>query len=243
MFLLLWLLPLATASCSGGRSWEDYGPSDLQGSRPIAFDVGGSRVEGRLFGDGNKGVVLVHGFGVDQRAWFTFAHTLAGEGYTVLTFDSRGYCPGGQGGCSEGSQGIDNRWEEVVSAVEFLRELPVSSVSLVGSSLGGTASLEAAATLKTEPVAAVITLSSPTLTISRAVLQEISGGKLFVAGAGDATAPASARQFYDWSDTPRRIAIVDSDSHGASLLWSDRAAEVRRLLLEHLSEYASAKPK
>ena len=77
-------------------------PPDLSGSRAVTFESrDGVTLEGRLFGDGSTGVVLSHMRPADQRSWFAFANRLADEGYLVLTYDFRGYCPGGEGGCSQ----------------------------------------------------------------------------------------------------------------------------------------------
>lgn len=49
-------------------------------------------LDGRVFGDGPTGVILVHMRPSDQTAWFPYATKLAETGdFTVLTFDFRGY--------------------------------------------------------------------------------------------------------------------------------------------------------
>ena len=68
------------------------------GSEEITFPASdGVMLSGRLFGpdDGSAGVVLAHMFPSDQSAWFAFAERLGQEGYRVLTFNFRGYCPVG----------------------------------------------------------------------------------------------------------------------------------------------------
>ena len=62
-------------------------------------------------------------------------------GYRVLTFDFRGYCPGGDAGCSEGEKNIPAIWQDVEGAVAALRSKGVTRLALVGASMGGTASL------------------------------------------------------------------------------------------------------
>lgn len=55
----------------------------------------GVRIEGRLFGKGDVGVVLAHG-NVEggQASWFSFPRILSDDGYRVLTVNLRGFCPG-----------------------------------------------------------------------------------------------------------------------------------------------------
>ena len=136
-------------------------PPDLSGSRPVTFESrDGVTLEGRLFGDGSTGVVLSHMQPADQRSWFAFANRLADQGYLVLTYDFRGYCPGGEGGCSQGELQIPAIWQDVLGAMDFIRSQGATTVALVGASMGGTASLVAAGQEGTD-VAVVITLSAP----------------------------------------------------------------------------------
>ncbi len=97
-------------------------PPDLSGSRAVTFESrDGVTLEGRLFGDGSTGVVLSHMQPADQRSWFAFANRLADDGYVVLTYDFRGYCPGGDGGCSQGELQISAIWQDVLGAMDFIR--------------------------------------------------------------------------------------------------------------------------
>ncbi|HEU4831977.1 MAG TPA: hypothetical protein VFU18_04640 [Actinomycetota bacterium] len=57
--------------------------------------AGGVRLEGRVFGSGDVGVVLGHMRPGDQSQWLGFVALLADRGYMVLTYDRRGVCPGG----------------------------------------------------------------------------------------------------------------------------------------------------
>ncbi len=59
-------------------------------------------LNGNIFGSGNKWVILSHMYPTDQTSWFEFAEILILEedGYSVLTYDFRGY------GKSGGSQDI-----------------------------------------------------------------------------------------------------------------------------------------
>ena len=171
-------------------------PPDLSGSRAVTFESrDGVTLEGRLFGDGSTGVVLSHMRPADQRSWFAFANRLADQGYLVLTYDFRGYCPGGDGGCSQGDLQISAIWQDVLGAMDFVRSQGATTVALVGASMGGTASLVAAAQEGSD-AAVVVTLSAPVsiegLDADAAVLQRVDANKLFIAGLGDASASSRA---------------------------------------------------
>ena len=117
------------------------------GSEEITFPASdGVTLSGRLFGpgEGSAGVVLAHMFPSDQSAWFAFAERLRQRGYRVLTFNFRGFCPGGDAGCSQGEKTISAIWQDVEGAVAALRDEGATRIGLVGASMGGTASLVAA---------------------------------------------------------------------------------------------------
>lgn len=227
---------MVVAACS------DAEPSvDLSGSRAVSFEAtDGVRLEGRLFGDGSAAVVLSHMRPADQTSWFGFASRLADQGYLVLTYNFRGYCPGGSGGCSEGERDIGQMWRDVVGAIAFARLQGVVSVSLAGASMGGTASLVAAAQDGVD-VRAVITLSAPVaiegLVADAQVLSQITAGKLYIAGVGDASAAADAQTLWAQSPPPKAgLQIVPSDDHGTDLLTGSRGEEVRRLIETYLEQ-------
>ena len=232
-------LAAAAAACGGG------GPeADLSNSRPVSFPSSdGVELEGRLFGDGGTAVILSHMRPADQRSWFAFADRLADQGYMVLTYDFRGYCPGGEGGCSQGERDIAAIWQDVLGAESFVRSQGAGDVALVGASMGGTASLVAAGQEGSD-VEAVVTLSAPEsiegLVVDAAVLQREQANKLFIAGLGDAEAAASAQHLSEIAPPPKRLEIVPADDHGTDLLTGARGEEVQRLIETYLAQFAPA---
>ncbi|MGZ8610855.1 MAG: alpha/beta hydrolase family protein [Actinomycetota bacterium] len=231
--LLAALVPAGLAGCSGADP-------DLSGSRPVEFDAtDGIHLEGRVFGEGTAAVVLSHMRPADQTSWYRFAARLADAGYLVLTYNFRGTCPGGDGGCSQGERDIGGLWRDVVGAIDAVRDLGATSVSLVGASMGGTASLVAAGREGVN-VRAVITLSAPVsiegLVADAPALSKVTVGKLFVAGVGDTAAAGDAQALYDRSPPPKRLEIVPSDDHGTDLLGGGQGEVVRRLIETQLEQ-------
>lgn len=217
---------------------------DLSGSEPVEFTSSdGVTLQGRLFGEGTSGVVLSHMRPADQTSWYRFANRLADAGYLVLTYDFRGYCPGGDGGCSQGERDIGAMWQDVVGAIGFVRARGAVSVSLVGASMGGTASLVAIARGGLD-VEAIVTLSAPVsiegLVVDGSTLSGVSAGKLFIAGVGDAAAARDAQDLHDISPPPKRLEIVPADDHGTDLLSGAQAEVVRRLIETYLGQFAAA---
>jgi pimeloyl-ACP methyl ester carboxylesterase len=214
-----------------------------EGSKEITFQsTDGVKLDGRLFGPdkGSAGVVLAHMFPADQSAWYFFADRLGDLGYRVLTFDFRGYCPGGDAGCSEGEKNIPAIWQDVEGAVAALRSKGVTRLALVGASMGGTASLIVAAK-EGRDIDAVITLSAPPsfegLDAGPDVLAEVSAAKLFIAGNGDISAAQAVDAFYGQSLQPKRPVILTTDDHGTDILSGNQAGIVSTEMINWLQRY------
>lgn len=232
------VVALLIASC-GASAPEGSGA----GSRAFAFESSdGVSLSGRLFGPdrGSAGVVLAHMFPSNQSAWFDFADRLGERGYRVLTFNFRGYCPGGEAGCSEGEKGIPAIWQDVAGAVEALRREGVSRVALVGASMGGTASL-IVASHEGNDVEAVVTLSAPAsfegLAAGPDVLAQVSAAKLFIAGHEDIVAVQAVDAFYAESIQPKRPVILTTDDHGTDILTGNQAGIASTEIVNWLERY------
>jgi dienelactone hydrolase len=215
----------------------------LDRSTAVTFTTeDGVELAGRLFGpdDASAGVVLAHMLPADQGSWYDFAQRLGSMGYRALTFDFRGYCPGGDAGCSGGKREIARIWQDVLAAKDYLTSKGVTRVALVGASMGGTASLVAAAQVPTE-IEAVITLSAPVsiegLTAGPEVVQASGAAKLFMAGDGDTTAADAASTFYEESLQPKKLEILTTSDHGTDLLTGNQGEIARTTILTWLGQY------
>ncbi|HSL12453.1 MAG TPA: alpha/beta fold hydrolase [Actinomycetota bacterium] len=227
--------------CSGDAADEAQVAAALEASAPTTFETrNGRSLAGRLFGpdDAGAGVVLAHGYAADQREWFPFADRLGDAGYRVLTFNFRGYCPDGDGGCSEGRRSVEDTPADLRSAIEALRDDGVSRVAVVGSSMGGTAALLVAADAD---LAAVVALSAPAqfegLALGPDVLAAVEEPKLFIAGTEDAAAASTAQTFFDSSLQPKRLEILTTGDHGAEILRGNQGEIARNAILGWLDAY------
>jgi pimeloyl-ACP methyl ester carboxylesterase len=242
--VLLAGLALLAAACNPEASVRSEA---IAGSRAVTFSTSdGVRLAGRLFGDPAQtrtGIVFAHMLPADQSSWFAFAKRVSDQGYLALTFDLRGYCPGGDAGCSRGDKDPGAAAVDLEAAVTYLRGQGVETLALVGASLGGTASLVVAAG-EGDAVAAVITLSAPqtfdTLVAGPDGMARITAAKLFIAGSEDTTAAQAAQALSDGSQAPKRLEIVTSPDHGTDLLEGNQSEIVRTLILNELAQYAPA---
>jgi dienelactone hydrolase len=225
-------------SCDGAAP-----QGSTEGSREITFESSdGVTLAGRLFGpdDGGAGVVLAHMYPSDQSAWFGFADRLGQRGYRVLTFNFRGYCPGGDAGCSEGEKSIPAIWQDVEGAIEALRDEGATRIALVGASMGGTASL-VAASREGQDVDVVITLSAPTgfegLEANAEVLAQVTAAKLFLAGHEDVGAAEAVDTFYAESLQPKRPMILTTGDHGTDILTGNQAGVATTEMIRWIERY------
>jgi len=213
-------------------------------STAVSFKTSdGVGLSGRIFGpqDADAGVVLAHTLSGDQTKWFGFADRLSAQGYRVLTFDFRGYCPGGDGGCSGGSKDVNASPRDLAAAVQYLRADGVERLGIAGASMGGTAALVVASE-DTEGIPALVLLSAPQilygLEIGPEVLQTVTGAKLYIAGLGDpAGAAAAADAMAALGPQPVREEIVTADAHGTALLNSPSGEHVQELMEQWFGRY------
>jgi pimeloyl-ACP methyl ester carboxylesterase len=224
-------------------SCGDAPAGSTAGSKEITFtSTDGITLSGRLFGpeDATAGVVLAHMFPSDQSAWFDFAARLGERGYRVVTFNFRGYCPGGEAGCSEGEKTISAMWQDVEGAVTALRDEGAARVGLVGASMGGTASL-VAASQEGQDIDAVVTLSAPTsfegLAASPDVLAQVTAAKLFLAGHEDTAAAEAVDTLYAETLQPKRPVILTTGDHGTDMLTGNQAGIASTEIIRWLERY------
>src|SRR5438128_10393932 len=155
MVVALIVVVLLAGSCSRLAQQQSEA---LAASTAVTFQTDdGVQLAGRLFGpsDATAGIVLAHMFPADQSAWFETAAALGSAGYRVLTFDFRGYCPGGDAGCPQGTEDVGQATADLQAALDYLRSLGPTRIGLAGASMGGTAALLVAAS-EGDGVAAVV---------------------------------------------------------------------------------------
>ena len=219
--LLIVFLLAALSSCSSGGTTIHFRSQD------------GLRLEGRTFGSGSKVVILCHMYPADARSWFPFAKELSDRGYKVLAFNFRGY-PG-----SDGKKDIELISRDVIGAIGQVRKDGARKVVLVGASMGGTASLIAAADLDVDGVA---TLSAPLRfkgLDATDVLGSVSAMKLFLVAAEDDNADDAQEMLRRSNDPTADIRIFAGSDHGTNMLSGSKGEEVSKMLFDFIDKAAS----
>jgi len=187
-------------------------------------------LEGRVFGSGDVGVILSHMRLDDQTAWYPFAQELADTGdYTVLTFDFRGF------GESTGEKQFDRIDADLTAAYDYMKdELGIDKVFLVGSSMGGTASLVVAASV---PVAGVVSISAPGQfppIDAEMIVGDITEPKLFITSEDDVPQARTQETFWELAREPKQQHVYEGDAHGTALFDSPHGGDLERRILDFL---------
>jgi pimeloyl-ACP methyl ester carboxylesterase len=208
-----------------------YGITCLRGAERAAafrFPVGaGLTTIGVVLGRGRSGLVFGHQLGGNLCEWVPMARSYARLGYRVLAFDFRDYSR------------LDH---DVVAAAAELRRRGVSKVVLVGSSMGGTAVLLAAASLR-PPVAGVVSLSAGAEVLgmdASSAVPRLRVPVLFMAARGDEGFASTARGLYEAAGTrDKRLVVLSSAAHGTNLLTFGSEGvgarkTLRRFVVTHL---------
>jgi len=193
-------------------------------------------LDGRIFGDGEVGIILAHMRPADQSSWWDFATQLAATGdYTVLTFDFRGY------GESTGEKQFDRIDTDLEAAYAYMRsDLDIDEIFVVGASMGGTAALVAGPRLDT---AGIVSISSPSQfpdIDAEQTVGDITEPKLFITSQDDVPAYRSHEIFWERSQPPKERHIFPGDAHGTDILATEHGPELERRIIGFIERHSAA---
>ncbi len=111
---------------------------DEGGPEPVMVEVGDHRISVLQAGEGDADpILLIHGFGADKNGWM-FNHTVLAEDRAVYAMDLPGH------GASSKTVGSGDIQEMAEIVTGLIKALELTSVHLVGHSLGGAVAIAAA---------------------------------------------------------------------------------------------------
>jgi alpha-beta hydrolase superfamily lysophospholipase len=184
----------------------------------------GGVVYADLYGAGNRGVVLAHGMKFDKASWKVQAEYLASAGFRVAAIDFRGY-----GKSHAGAR--EDMYLDVLAAVTYLRGKGASSVAVIGGSMGGGASANAAAKGGAGAMDRLILLAP----VPIANPEAIRCPKFYVTAKRDSIAAQVQEQFQKAGE-PKELLLLDGDAHAQFLFKSEH----NELLLKEIVRFLSA---
>ena len=186
-------------------------------ARAVSFTAAGEEVIGAELGNaGNTGIVLAHEYMSNLCGWIPYAEHLRDLGYRVLAFDF-------------GAHLVD----DVSGAAETLRHGGARKIVLMGASMGGTASLVAAASAASS-VTAVAALSAPSDFMGMdgtMASRQLTIPVLYMAAQDNGEFPGDARAMYAACPASHReLHVLTGSDHGTALLRGDVASQAQSLL-------------
>lgn len=193
------------------------------------------QLAGLLYGHGKTVVICSHMLDTDKSIWSDsgIAQHLALQGYLVLTYDFRG------NGDSEGRRDVLSLDVDLRAALAFAHQQGATKIVLLGASMGGTVTLEIAASTR---VTAVITLSAPQdfgNGVSDAQVKAISAPKLFVNSQDDDYA-SDTTHMYEIASGPKELHLYPGSAHGTGIFDDPiNGSNLTQLILNFLAHYAS----
>jgi uncharacterized protein len=194
------------------------------------------QLAGLLFGHGKTAVVCSHELHTTKAIWSQsrLVPLLALHGYMVLAYDFRG------NGDSAGQADTGVLDVDVRAAIAFVHQQGATKIVLLGSSMGGTATLKVAAH---EQVVAAVTLSAPQEfgpDVSDAEVKAIKAAKLFVNSQEDDYAN-DTMHMYAIASQPKEIKLYPGFLHGTAILDSEDGNDLTQRILHFVVRYAPAR--
>jgi pimeloyl-ACP methyl ester carboxylesterase len=220
---------LLTAACGTNSSTEADETTNVRETNVSFKTSDGRTLKGRLFGSGPVGVTLAHMFPTDATSWYPSARKIAESGYMALAFDFRGF------GASTGTKAVVKAPMDIEAAGTFLTKRGADDLAFIGASMGGAASIIAAAEQK--PLA-VVAVSAPMRFMGLDAAFSSAGVQrpvLLMASRGDAAAFQAIEDFERALPNPD-TKIYDGDAHGTNLL--DARPEAIDEIVDFLKRYA-----
>jgi alpha-beta hydrolase superfamily lysophospholipase len=194
----------------------------------------GGRVYADLYGKGDRGVVLAHGALFNKESWAPQARPLAKAGFRVLAIDFRGH--GQSRGGPNTPRGLVGLSYDVLAAVRYLHETGSKDVSVVGASLGGGASAQAATEANPGEIDRLILLAAVAIKDP----QKMQGRKLFIVSEHDMLGNGTprlnvVREQYEKAPGPKKLLVLSGSAHAQNIFKTDQGPRLYQAILEFLS--------
>jgi pimeloyl-ACP methyl ester carboxylesterase len=193
----------------------------------------GAKLCADAYGEGIRGVVLAHGGRFNKESWKDQAQVLASKGFRVLAIDFRGF------GCSTGpgQKDFDTApfYNDVLAAVQYLKDHGAKTASVVGGSFGGSAAGDASIKGPAHTIDRIVFLgASPNLPANK-----LKSRTLFIVARDDTSGSGprlpGIRMQYDKAPEPKKLIVLDGSAHAQFLFQTDQGARVMQEIVQFLS--------
>jgi pimeloyl-ACP methyl ester carboxylesterase len=184
-----------------------------------------------MYGEGDHAVVLAHGAIFNKESWDTLARLLSSRGLKVLAIDFRGY------GKSKAGSKSRALYEDILAAIRYLHREGSKRVSVIGGSMGGGATAQAAVEASEREIDRLIFLSP-------APIQNpdlIKGNKLFIASEDERLVSRIKKQYKN-APEPKKLVLLKGSAHAQHIFKTDQSEQLTKLILEFLDLWKDADP-
>ncbi|RMF93551.1 MAG: alpha/beta fold hydrolase [Candidatus Schekmanbacteria bacterium] len=187
-----------------------------------------AEIEGSLFCSKttDSGVVLVHGMVFNRESWYDFAGRLADEGFCALAINLRGY-----GNSIVGEKGKDVMYPDVLGAVQYLKDMGIENIAVVGGSMGALASIDAVIEDKKKEIKKLVLLSPP----PHPDIEKISIPTLF-AYSKDERLAGKIKEMYNEMSCNKEIAVFDGNAHAQHIFKTENKKALEDKIVAFLNE-------
>ena len=192
-------------------------------------------IQALRYGKGDHGVALVHGARFTKESWEKQAQALAKAGFRALAIDLRGFGESRGNGQSQPTEA--GRRLDVLAAVRYLRKTGAKRVSIVGGSMGGTASAEASVEAEPGEIDGLVLLAHGGIDTP----ERMKGRKLFITarddpGPGNVPRLVNIRKQFERAPEPKELVILGGSAHAQFLFETDQGERLMREILRFLSK-------
>lgn len=187
----------------------------------------GGNIYGSLFGSYPDIVILAHGKVFNKESYYDLCEVLLKNKISSLAFDFRGYGNSKQGRGSPFAYG-----EDVIGAINFAKSLDfVKNITLLGSSMGGAAVLNASKLFKPSEIKSVIALSPVYVDgidfIDVPVHYLGSEGEQFAEGI---------KKMHAQTKSPKTIRFFNGSAHAQNIFATESKDEIISLIVSYIKE-------
>ncbi len=189
----------------------------------------GGTIHADLYGKGDRAIVLAHGAKFNKESWAKQVPPLQQAGFQVLAIDFRGYGESKAGPQARGGYG--DLYLDVLAAVRYLHQSGAKSVSVMGGSMGGGASEQAAEHARPGEIDRLILLAPAWVEHP----EKLTGRKLFVTSRGDPRAD-KIQDEYKRAPEPKKLLLYDGAAHAQFLFETEHGPQLMQEILRFLSE-------
>lgn len=187
----------------------------------------GGKVQGSLFGSFPDVVILAHGKVFNKESYYDLCDVFLKNKISSLAFDFRGY-----GISKPGSGGLNAYGEDIIGAVNFTKKFDfVKSISLLGSSMGGAAVLNASKLYTPAEIKSVIALSPVAIEDVGFIDVPIH----YIGTEGEQFAEGINKMFIH-TKSPKTIHLFKGTAHGQNIFGTDAREELISLLISYIKE-------